>query len=118
MTTIFVHIAAYRDAECRPTILDLFRKAARPQDISVGLCWQFMPGVDSETLDLDPFTDRVRVVSIDSRKSGGPCWARDQSQQFFNNEDYVFQIDSHTRFVPRWDELMCRELTRCQDPKA
>jgi hypothetical protein len=118
MPSIFVHIAAYRDAECLPTIRDLFQKAARPHDIFSGVCWQFLPGIESETLALDSFADQVRVVSIDCAKSGGPCWARAQSQQFFNNEDYVLQIDSHTRFVPSWDELMCQELTRCEDPKA
>jgi hypothetical protein len=118
MTTIFVHVAAYRDAECLPTILDLFQKAAHPRNISVGLCWQFLPGVESDTLDFGSFNDRVRVVSIEAAKTGGVCWARNLVQQFFNNEDYVLQIDSHMRFVPNWDELMCRELSRCEYPKA
>jgi hypothetical protein len=118
MTTIFVHIAAYRDSECLPTISDLFQKAARPQNVSVGVCWQFLPGVDPETLNLGSFRERVRVVSIDARKARGVCWARQQAEQFFNGEDYVLQTDSHMRFVPNWDRLMCEELTRCEDPRA
>src|SRR5262249_55764109 len=86
MATIFVHVAAYRDAECLPTILDLFQKAAHPRNISVGLCWQFLPGVESDTLDFGSFNDRVRVVSIEAGKTGGVCWARNLAQQFFNNE--------------------------------
>jgi Glycosyltransferase (GlcNAc) len=118
MSSIFVQIAAYRDLECRPTIIDLFQKAARPRDISVAVCWQFMPGVESETLDLDPFASQVRVLSVDARKTGGVCWARQQAEQFFGGEDHVLQIDSHMRFVANWDDLMREELMRCRDPKA
>jgi hypothetical protein len=118
MKTIFVQIAAYRDSECVPTISDLFQKAARPGNISVGVCWQFLPGLDPENLDLDSFLNRVRVLSVDASRSRGLCWARHQAEQFFNGEDYVLQIDSHMRFVPSWDDLMCAELARCNASKA
>jgi Glycosyltransferase (GlcNAc) len=118
MASIFVQIAAYRDPECVPTILDLFHKAARPQDISVGVCWQYMPGVEPESLDVGPFRDRVRVAGVDARESRGVCWARQRVEQFFGGEDHTLQLDSHMRFVPGWDELMRTELARCADPKA
>jgi hypothetical protein len=116
--TIFVQIAAYRDAECLPTIADLFQKAAAPGNISVGVCWQYLPGVDSVTLDVAAFQDRVRVLSVAADKSRGVCWARYQAEQFYADEDYILQIDSHTRFVSNWDALMCDQLARCGDSKA
>ena len=116
--TIFVQIAAYRDSECVPTIADLFQKAARPGNISVGVCWQFLPGIDTENLPIDSFAKQVRVLGVAANKSRGVCSARHQAEQFFNGEDYVLQIDSHTRFVPNWDELMREELARCSGPRA
>src|SRR5215472_10762002 len=80
--TIFVQIAAYRDSECISTITDLFQKAAKPDDLSVGVCWQFLPGVDPETLALNSFQNRVRVLGVDAAKSRGVCWARHQAEQF------------------------------------
>src|SRR5260221_9124411 len=118
MATIFVQIAAYRDSECIPTIADLFQKAARPADVSVGVCWQFWPGRDPANVELDSFGNRVRVHNVDARKSRGVCWARHQAEQFFAGEDYVLQVNSHTRFVPNWDDLMCEELARCDASKA
>jgi len=116
--TIFVQLAAYRDSECVPTILNLFQKAARPDDISVGVCWQFLPGLDPANLDLHSFQNRVRVLSVDARTSRGVCWARHLAEQFYDGEDYFLQVDSHTRFVPNWDDLMREELARCDSTKA
>ena len=53
--------------------------------------------------------ERVQVLSVDTGKSRGVCWARHQAEQFYNGADYVLQIDSHTRFVQNWDELMYAE---------
>jgi predicted 2-oxoglutarate/Fe(II)-dependent dioxygenase YbiX len=116
--TIFVKIAAYRDSECLPTISDLFQKAARPENVSVGVCWQFLPDLDPENLDLSSFPNRVRVFGVDARMSRGVCWARHEAEQFYDGEDYVLQSDSHSRFVANWDDLMCAELARCNASKA
>src|SRR5262249_39867999 len=37
---------------------------------------------------------------------------------FYGGEDYVLQIDSRTRFVPSWGDLMCQELARCNASEA
>jgi hypothetical protein len=35
--TIFVQIAAYRDPELHPTVEDLFKKAKKPENITVSI---------------------------------------------------------------------------------
>ena len=42
--SLFVAIANYRDREITATISDLFRQAARPELIRVGVLSQLMPG--------------------------------------------------------------------------
>ena len=116
--TIFVQIAAYRDAECEPTLRDLFEKAAQPENIIVGLCWQHIPGVDDDLLPLEIRKDQIRLLKIDAKDSHGACWARHQVQQLWQGEDYFLQIDSHMRFEPEWDTKLIAQLALCPSEKA
>ncbi len=114
--TIFVNIAAYRDAEAYPTIQDLFEKAAHPEHIHVGICWQY------NTMREDPFMVRdhkhqVSVINIDYKKAKGACWARHITQKLYGGEEYYLQIDAHSRFTPNWDTAMITELARCRSNK-
>jgi hypothetical protein len=112
---IFVQIASYRDPQLIPTINDLVRKAARPQAIRFGICRQYdrRDGFD----DLAPLRmdSRFRVIDVPSRHSCGACWARSMAQGFFSGEEFTLQIDSHMRFVPRWDETLIRMLRQLID---
>lgn len=40
MNTIFVQMAAYRDPQLVPTLLDMVKNAAHPENLHVGICWQ------------------------------------------------------------------------------
>ena len=110
--TIFVGIACYRDAECRPTVADLFAKAAHPERISVGVVMQTLPD------DAFGFEQaRTRFDNIDALDSRGVCWARNRVAVLWRDETYVLQIDSHMRFAPRWDVLLLEQLSRCPSTK-
>lgn len=114
--TIFVQIAAYRDEECLPTVHDLFKKAANPDQVTVGICWQY----DKESEAPFTYTERetqLRVHNVDIRESQGACWARYQTQQLYQGEDYTLQIDSHMRFIPEWDRVLLEEIAACPSPK-
>jgi hypothetical protein len=110
--TIFVGIACYRDAECRPTVADLFTKAAQPERISVGVVMQSMP--DDAFGFEHPGT---RFEHIDARDSQGVCWARNRVRALWRDESHVLQIDSHMRFADRWDALLLDQLARCPSAK-
>ncbi len=114
--TIFVNIAAYRDPETYPTIRDLFEKAANPENIHVGLCWQYN-SLTEEPFQLKDRKHQVSVLNIDYKKSKGACWARHTTQKLYHDEQYFLQIDAHSRFVPDWDKLMIEELARCPSNK-
>jgi len=51
---------------------------------------------------------------VDPVFSKGPCWARHRAQTFYQEEDYFFQIDSHTQFLPNWDELFKEALWKIE----
>ena len=112
MPTIFVHVAAYRDPECEHTVSDLFRKASNPERISVGIVLQQMPEDDYYF-----HSNRIRAVHINARESKGACWAQSLGYTLYQGEDYVPQIDAHTRFLERWDERLLAELATCPSAK-
>lgn len=115
---IFVSIASYRDTECQWTVKDLFEKAAHPDRVFVGICWQFIRDEDADCFQVRTRPDQVRVIEVDARESQGVCWARAQIQSLWQGEEYYFQIDAHSRFAKGWDEMLIDSLRRCPTPRA
>jgi hypothetical protein len=97
---IFVSIAAYRDPELGPTLADCVAKAARPENLVFGVCWQRAAG---EPAPLEFSRVTLRLIGLDWRESRGACWARAQVMKLWDGEDWFFQIDSHHRFAANWD---------------
>ncbi len=114
---IFINIASYRDPECQWTVKDLFEKANNPERIFVGICWQFDPKEDQHCFEVVTRPDQVRIMPVDWRDAEGVCWARYQTQQLWDGEEYNLMLDSHMRFMPGWDDLMINELAACPSPK-
>jgi hypothetical protein len=115
--TIFVSIASYRDPDCQNTVRDLFEKAAYPDRVFIGICWQFVPKEDDDCFTQETRPEQVRTIRVHASESKGACWARSKVQSLWQGEDYYLQIDSHMRFAPGWDELLIGMLGRCASPK-
>ncbi len=100
---IFISIAAYRDPQLVPTVLDCTAKAAKPDRLRFGICSQR----DEAEAPL-PFRDdpRVRLLEVDWRESKGACWARAATMKLWEEESWFLQVDSHCRFAPGWDALL------------
>jgi Glycosyltransferase (GlcNAc) len=104
---IFIQIAAYRDPELLPTLRDCVAQASNAGRLRFGICWQ--RGAD-DTLGEFTGDERVRVFEVPAERSRGACWARQQTQALFREEDYTLQLDSHHRFAPGWDEQLVRMM--------
>lgn len=114
--SIFVNIAAYRDSECIPTLVDLFEKAKHKSGVFVGVVWQGEGSdfaIDSEPL-LRPYLSQIRVIRMSYRDSTGPCLARHIAQSLWRGETHTLQIDSHMRFRKNWDEMLISLLNHCK----
>jgi len=129
--TIFISIASYRDPELLPTLRDMLRHAAHPENLHIAICWQ-----DNEKLEVFEqagFTPqgrrvvngrevvmfrynqaRIDVLSVHYYASQGACWARSLAETLFEDERYFLQIDSHCRFIPDWDNEMTAMLRQLQ----
>jgi len=115
---IFVNIASYRDTECQWTVKDLFDKAAEPDRIFVGICWQFVPGEDDDCFQEETRPEQCRIQEFHAKESRGVCWARSHAQKLWQGEEFTLQIDSHMRFVPEWDRVLLEMLDTCASEKA
>ena len=107
--SIFVSIAAYRDPELAPTLRDCIGRARYPDDLRFGVCWQHGEEEAAPAEFADP---RVRVIDVPWRLSRGPCWARAEIMQLWNQEDFFLQLDSHHRFVQDWDAKLLAHAER------
>jgi len=91
--TIFISIASYRDSECQHTVNDIFEKAEHPNNIIIGICFQFHPEQDSlyfEGLKDHPRKNQIKIDYVHMNEACGPCWARYKCQQLYQNETYFF----------------------------
>ncbi len=111
---IFVQIAAYRDPELVPTLVDALNKSSDSSRLHICVAWQHG---DEETPDIfDSIRPRctLTVIDIPFHESRGACWARNQIQQRYASEQYTLHLDSHHRFVPGWDQLCIEMLEQLQ----
>jgi Rps23 Pro-64 3,4-dihydroxylase Tpa1-like proline 4-hydroxylase len=116
---IFVNIASYRDPDCQWTVKDMFEKAANPDRVFAGICWQFVKGEDDMCFkEPYPRPKQVRVHEMDARESKGVCYARSLVQKLWKDEEFTLQIDSHMRFEPGWDESLFEMWRQCESEKA
>ena len=112
---IFIQIASYRDPQLLLTIKDALDKAKNPKKLVFSIAWQHSS--DDAWDNLDEYKDdkRFKIVDINYLDSKGACWARNQLQQNYKNEEYTLQLDSHHRFIKNWDEELINMLKQLQD---
>jgi len=116
---IFVNIASYRDPDCQWTVKDMFEKAAHPERVFAGICWQYVKGEDDFCFkEPYPRPKQVRVHEMDAHQAKGVCYARNLVQKLWQDEEFTLQIDSHMRFEPGWDDMLIDMWKECGSKKA
>jgi hypothetical protein len=117
MNTIFVAIASYLDYEIKHTILNCIDKAKHPENLRFGVCLQYdeNEGTNEHILDFLESKLPVKVLKYHHTKSQGGCWARNLAQSLYNNEKYHLQVDSHTRFIQNWDEIVINDFNKLKE---
>lgn len=111
MSSIFVQIPAYRDFELPKTINDCINKSSGNNTIRFGVhnCVAFEDEV------IVPEQSSVSIKTSIAPENIGLQQARYIANDFYDGEDYYFQIDSHMRFVKNWDEICIRAVVKYQD---
>lgn len=105
---LYVQVPAYRDLELVPTLRDLYAEAARPGRLRVRVMWQ---RAEDEVLPDDVRAlPGLEVDEVPAATSEGCNWARRRLQEAWEGERYTLLLDSHHRFVARWDDLALEML--------
>ena len=106
MAKIFVSIASYRDPELLSTLESLLSNAVNPDDLTVCIAWQHAKEDEWDKLDQYLNDPRFRIIDIPYQEAKGVCHARSLIQQFYTDEDFYLQLDSHHRFSKNWDIVL------------
>jgi len=112
--TIFIQIASYRDPELLKTLRDCIHNAEFPDRLRFGICWQHSDEDSWDTMDEFKEDSRFRILDVNYKDSTGACWARNSIQQLYQDETYTFQLDSHHRFIKKWDTELVEMLKGLQ----
>mmetsp|Transcript_8357 Transcript_8357/g.14005 ORF Transcript_8357/g.14005 Transcript_8357/m.14005 type:complete len:557 (-) Transcript_8357:233-1903(-) len=134
--SIYVALGTYRDPFCPMTIKSLYKNAAHPERLFVGMFQQNCFGptcrtgvlkggrVDTAGPDPDCYKEfcaseegiqshacengHVRLYNVNESESLGPYMARYLGAKFYLGEQYYLQIDSHSEFIPHWDDELIK----------
>jgi hypothetical protein len=110
MASIFVQIAAYRDKELTPTILNAIEKSSGNHQINFGVHFIYLHASEIKLPDLP----NVKFTTSRAPENLGLGVGRALAHQFYNNEKYYLQCDSHSRFVDGWDEMLINSVLNYQ----
>lgn len=110
MKSIFVQIPAYRDLELEKTVRDAVIQSSGEVYINFGIhnCYLLDEEIPKEYFMLSH--TRVSYVNSLAPDNIGLQLSRNIANNFYSDEDYYIQIDSHTRFMPNWDTYLIKVI--------
>lgn len=111
MSSIFIQISSYRDPELIPTILNAIEQSSGKHSLYFGLHISYLEESEIKLPDIN----NVKYQTSKAPENVGVGIGRYIAHQFYNNEDFYFQCDSHTRFVKNWDEIAINSILSYQN---
>lgn len=112
--TLFVSIAAYRDTELQATVDSLIQNADDPKNLHLSIVQQCL-AKEHIYFETQGLPCKISNEWVHARDAKGAGYARALAQRPYNEEDYFFQVDSHTRVVEGWDTKLKAMLKKSQD---
>lgn len=115
MDKIYVSIASYKDKELIDTVYSILRKAKNPERVFLSVFSQ-----DELHPKLEHIFALFNVKDFSYQKvhfseAKGVGYARSKTQEKLSLDfKYYMQIDSHTRFIQNWDEILISEYKESQ----
>lgn len=112
---IFVSIVSYRDPLLAKTIENVLAQASSRHQITVGVFEQ--TAIEESLVSVAPNLaedPRVRYKRIDPIYSEGVGWARAINAMQIDDEDFIYQIDSHMMFDKDWDRYLINDWRKAK----
>ncbi len=117
--SLFVSIASYRDPELEYTISDLLKRLSPESDLNIRIVIldqnteeEYEKNHEKFNTILEEFKSTIKLEHyfLIFTNAKGPVHARYLIQKYYANETYYMQIDSHTRFLQNWDNVLINML--------
>ena len=111
--SIFVNIPSYADPQIWPSIDDIFKKAKHKERVFIGVAHQtFDFEADSKKVKKykEKYGDNLRIILLEAGSIIGCQPSRKYTHEFYENEDYYFNTDSHARMIDQWDKKIILEF--------
>lgn len=113
--TILIEIASYCDPELLNTVHSALIQADNPERLHFAICYQ--------SDNLDDYNELKKIKNckvwyLKESQARGSVYARFLCQSLLGDEKYIYQIDSHMRFVKHWDTKIIQQLLSLNDDKA
>lgn len=109
MSSVFISIASYRDPDVVNTVRSCYDNAISKDDLFFSVVSQAEEG-EHPDLSFIP-ESQLRLIKHHWSESKGVCWAREIASRELNRK-YFLQIDSHSRFLPGWDQIIIGNYER------
>ena len=100
---IFISVPSYKDPLLTETLCSAYQNAKFKKNLRFCVLDQSEHGIEIDKL---VFKDQIIYENVPPVISKGVCWARSRIQEYFEDEEYYLQIDSHTIFQENWDEIL------------
>jgi len=107
--SIYIALPTLLDNQTKYTVMQAFHNADKPEDVYIGLPFMTNSKFYEDHLDFLSIYPNVRhglFKGIDEGLNIG--YGRNKASSFYDNEDYVLQVDSHTFFAPSWDTILVK----------
>lgn len=113
---IFVSIVSYRDPLLKMTVENVLQQASSRHQITVGIFEQTVAEDSLETVAPELVSnEQVRYKRIDPIYSEGVGWARAINAMQIEDEDFLYEIDSHMLFDKDWDRHLVNDWKKARN---
>ncbi|KAI9994530.1 hypothetical protein PInf_011252 [Phytophthora infestans] len=133
-STFEIHVGSsvFRDGvRCGKTLFTALQRAVNPGRLRFGILEQLVEG-DPTCLDEYcklalaqwpdytgcRYKDQIQVTPRPAAEASGCTTARHQQQEMIGDEEFCLQVDGHSIFTNRWDEIMLDEWKRINNEMA
>ena len=110
---IYVYFACFHDSEVIPTIINIFEAADNPDNVSVGIDFQYIrEDIKDEFVDWVAKNKQWKIKYMLTKYTYDNFWdivglakGRIRAHSLRENEEYALLVDGHSLFAKGWDTM-------------
>ena len=119
MSSIYISICSLYDRELIPTIKHALLSSSGKNKIYFGIALSSTLADDYavETIkkNIENLSTNFKFIHFDKHKYKGTGVGRRIAYSMYDGQDYLLQIDSHSKFYDGWDEILIDQLDRAEN---